>query len=405
MNVLFLAPHPFYQERGTPIAVNLLLRVLSLRGENVDFVTFHEGQDLHYDNVTMHRIVSLPFVKGLRPGFSGKKLVCDALLFFTAIHLVIKNPYDVVHAVEESVFMAMMIKWAFRIPYVYDMDSSLAQQMVEKHSWLTKIERFLNRCERIAISQARAVVPVCHALGLIARKCAQPNVLVLHDIPLETGNPYHSVLQLKADLHIPGPMVMYVGNLETYQGIDLLLDSFAMVIAHRPPVHLVIVGGDQRDIDRYQKKGRELGIQENVHFLGTRPVEELSVYLSEADVLVSPRIKGNNTPMKIYSYLQSGVPVVATDLPMHTQVMNSEVAEMVKPTPQGMAAGILKILEDPAKGGKLGKSAKSLIEQHYSYKAFRRKIDILYDWIKADALTPLHVETELVRTTDHQPTS
>jgi len=53
MRILLLAPHPFYQERGTPIAVNQILRVLATRGDAVDVLTFHEGQDLHYKNVSV----------------------------------------------------------------------------------------------------------------------------------------------------------------------------------------------------------------------------------------------------------------------------------------------------------------------------------------------------------------
>jgi len=49
MRILFLAPHPFYQDRGTPIAVNLMLQALSERGEEVDVLTYHEGRNVSYE--------------------------------------------------------------------------------------------------------------------------------------------------------------------------------------------------------------------------------------------------------------------------------------------------------------------------------------------------------------------
>ena len=49
------------------------------------------------------------------------------------------------------------------------------------------------------------------------------------------------------------------------------------------------------------------------------------------DILVSPRIRGTNTPLKIYSYLRSGKPIVATDLLTHTQVLSPDVARLVAP--------------------------------------------------------------------------
>lgn len=382
MRVLLLAPHPFFQERGTPIAVNLLLKVLSERGEQVDVLTFHEGQDVIHENVNIYRIPSLPFVKGLRPGFSIKKLVCDALLMFAALRLVLKKRYEVIHAVEESVFIALVMKWLFGLSYIYDMDSSLAQQMMEKYGRLTAIAPLLNGCERVAIRNALAVVPVCQALASIAKKNGQPNILILQDVPLDCDNAPNKAIELRKNLDLLGPIVMYVGNLEPYQGIDLLLESFTIVIAHHNSVHLVIIGGDKGDIERYKIKSKELGIQEFVHFLGPRSIDELPLYLNEADLLVSPRVRGNNTPMKIYSYMQSGVPVVATDLPTHTQVLNQQVAILAAPMPQTFAEGMLVILNDPEKGANLGKAAQRLIQEHYSYEAFRQKINVLYDWIK-----------------------
>ncbi len=82
MKILLLAPHPFYQERGTPIAVDLLVKVLSDRGDQVDILTFHEGENREYPNVSVHRINPLLKIKGISPGFSLKKLYCDLILFF-----------------------------------------------------------------------------------------------------------------------------------------------------------------------------------------------------------------------------------------------------------------------------------------------------------------------------------
>ncbi|MCX7007397.1 MAG: hypothetical protein NTY53_09155 [Kiritimatiellaeota bacterium] len=65
MRILLIAPQPFYQERGTPIAVDLLLRVLSERGDEVHVATFHEGADVVYPGVTLHRIPPPPLARGV----------------------------------------------------------------------------------------------------------------------------------------------------------------------------------------------------------------------------------------------------------------------------------------------------------------------------------------------------
>jgi hypothetical protein len=182
--VLFLAPQPFYQDRGTPIAVDLLLKVYSERGESLDVITYHEGRDVAYHNINIIRTPKLPFVCNIRPGFSWKKLVCDAFMFIQAIFLVATRKYQFIHAVEESVFIALFFKFLLGIPYLYDMDSSLSQQMVEKYPKLAFISNFLGFCEGIAVKHAEVVIPVCDRLAQDIQQYRPQKVVILPDVSL-----------------------------------------------------------------------------------------------------------------------------------------------------------------------------------------------------------------------------
>ncbi len=187
MNVLMLAPHPFYQPRGTPIAVDLVLKVLSDRGETVDVVTFPEGENVYYANVTLYRTPAFRFTRGMRPGFSVKKLICDLFLAVKAIQLVRTTRYDLIHAGEEAVFIALLIKKVFGIPYVYDMDSSLVGQLIDKYPLLRRLQGLLRTFEGTAIRQAKAVIPVCGALATeVQRYSPNQKVVVIPDISLLT---------------------------------------------------------------------------------------------------------------------------------------------------------------------------------------------------------------------------
>lgn len=385
MRILFLAPQPFFQERGTPIAVDLVLRALSERGDRVDLLTYHLGQQIHYEGVTIYRTPRLPFIREIAPGFSIKKVVCDILMFFKVFPLVFKRRYQVVHAVEESVFIAMVLKKLFKIPYVYDMDSSLSQQMIEHHPRLfTPVFSLLKFAEGMAIRRARAVVPVCDALYEDIEQYGPRKVLILRDISLleSTGQPV--VEDLRAQLGIDGPLMMYVGNLETYQGIDLMLESFSLALQRKSQASLVVIGGKESDIQHYRVKAGQLGIQNRVHFLGPKPVEHLAAYLSQADILVSPRVKGKNTPMKIYSYLHSGKALLATNLPTHTQVLNKQVAVLADPSPYNFSRGVLSLVNDKNLRQQLGTAGKSLVAERHTYTVFRESLDALYDWLRAE---------------------
>lgn len=387
MKILLLAPQPFYTERGTPIVVDLLLKTFSRRGDQVDVLTYPFGKDVEYPGVKIYRIPKVPLIRGVTPGFSWRKVLYDFLMFLTVLPFVLRKRYQVVHAVEEAVFIAMILKAVFGIQYIYDMDSSLVQQMVDRYPRLfTPFCSILTYFEGLAIRNALAVVPVCEALSDDIQKFRPNKVMILHDVSLLTPPNGPPEENLREKLNIEGALMMYVGNLEPYQGIDLLLESFALALQRAARATLVIIGGSAGDIARYQKKAADLGIAARVHFLGPKPVERLADYLAQADILVSPRIRGNNTPMKVYSYLDSGKPLLATDLPTHTQVLNSQVAVLAQPRPSDFSRGVLKLVEDKELRQRIGLAGKKLVAERHTYKAFCDSLFALYEWIDAHSL-------------------
>jgi glycosyltransferase involved in cell wall biosynthesis len=372
MKILLLAPQPFYQERGTPIAIKLLLDILAQRGDRVDVITYHEGENIALRGVKLHRTPALPFLRNIRPGFSPKKLLCDALMLLKALWMAGRGHYDYVHAVEEAAFIAFLLKLLFRVPYLYDMDSSLSGQLTDKIGALKPLLPLLRGAENVVIRHAEAVVPVCDALRDDAAKAGAKKIAVLYDVPIPAEVCAVPVENLRARLGIRGTLALYVGNLEPYQGIDLLLESFWLAAEERTTLDLVIIGGKPADIQKYMGICRDLGIDRRVHFLGAKPVAQLAAYLAQADILLSPRITGSNTPMKLYSYLESGKPVLATNLWTHTQVLNAETALLTDSVPRAYADGLLRLAHDAALRARIGAAGRRLIETKYNYESFYR---------------------------------
>lgn len=395
MKILMLSPHPFYQARGTPINADLVLRALSERGDHVDMVTFPEGSERTYANVKLyrfpdpkgsHRFFESIFT-GIRPGFSVKKIICDVFLLVQAIKLAIHNRYNIVHAGEEAVFIALILKNLFGIPYVYDMDSSLSRQMIDKMPQLRFVAKPLRACEALAVKNAQAVIAVCQALKTEIEPYHPKKAVVIPDISLLSypGNSEEANTErLKDTLNIKGELLMYVGNLESYQGIDLLLPSFAKALAVSPTAHLVAIGGIEADITKYQAQANQLNIGHQVHFIGPRPIAQLKHYLEQADVVVSPRTQGNNTPMKIYSYLDSGKALLATNLDTHTQVLNDQISLLADPEVSAFAAGMVQLITNSQLRASLGQAARTYITKSHTYETFTRQLNALYDWLEAD---------------------
>lgn len=364
MRILLLAPHPFFQQRGTPIAERMVLETLARQGHEIDVLTYAEGEDVRIPGCRLRRIPRLPFTRRIQPGFSFKKLANDAVMLVSALRMARRGRYDLIHAVEESAFMALAARWMFKIPYVYDMDSGLARQMVDKFAFLRRLRPTLEGFEKAAVRGSVATLAVCRLLEDQARSCNPAGLIArIEDISL--------LQEMDGDVDdVPdGPVAMYVGNLQRYQGIDLLLDAFRHTLREVPEAKLVVIGGDAESLRQYKALGGD-----NVVFLGPRPVERLGAYLRRATVLVSPRIQGENTPMKVYSYLDSGRPVLATRLPTHTQVLTDDIARLADPEPRAMGTALAELLRDEVLRERLARAAKDFAQRELTREAFEGKL-------------------------------
>lgn len=83
--------------------------------------------------------------------------------------------------------------------------------------------------------------------------------------------------------------------------------------------------------------------------------------------------------MKIYSYLDSGRPLLATRLPTHTQVLTDEIAMLVDPSAEDVARGLKKLLDDPGLRDRMGKAARSRVAAEFSPAAYRAKLASFLD--------------------------
>lgn len=383
MKVLLLAPQPCYIDRGTPIAVDMTLAALSDGGYEVDLLTFPGGADRHYTGLRTFRAGEWLSRRPVPAGFSGKKLILDVLMFFKAIQLVVTNRYTVVHAVEESSFIAMVLRWVFRIPYIIDMDSRMTTQLIDRFRALKPVSKLLWAIESLPLRFADSVVTMCDSLQSEVSKVRANKVFVVKDVSLlgYYGDPSLAPPVVLSDIRAAHDHVlMYIGNLESYQGIDLMLQAFAQQRASGAVTNaaLVVVGGDSERIESFRQYAQELGISDSCHFIGPQPVAMLAQLMAQADVVLSPRTQGTNTPLKLYSYLDSGVPVLATNLQTHTQVVNPQQAVLCEPNPEAMAAAMTQLMESQELRRETAANAKRLIDEQHSIAGFRTKMLEIY---------------------------
>jgi glycosyltransferase involved in cell wall biosynthesis len=371
-----IAPEPFFEPRGTPFSEFHRIRALTDLGHQVDLVTYPFGRDVTVAGLRVFRSLRPPFVRSIGIGPSVAKIPLDVLLTFTALRRAFTSRYDAVHSHEEGGVIGVIVAALLRVPHLYDMHSSLPQQLTNfAFSGSRAIHRIFSAVERLMIRQSRVVIVICPSLEETVRSIdPQARAVLIENAPGSSDDPAtpEQAMALRRSLGLSAetPIVLYTGTFEAYQGLDLLFDAMAHVRASRPDARLLLAGGRPEQVARAREQVRSAGIEDVVLFTGERPSSEMPSFLLACDVLVSPRSRGTNTPLKIYQYLRSGKPIVATRLLTHTQVLTDQTAILTEASARNFGDGILAALTDRRRADAVGRQAREMAESKYSYEAY-----------------------------------
>lgn len=375
MKILMLAPEPFFQPRGTPISVYFRATALTALGHEVDLITYPLGEDVRMDRLKIRRLPNFLRLRKIKIGPSVAKVPLDAALSLKALGRILRTRYDLVYSHEEAAFPGVLLSKLARVPHLYDMHSSLPQQLENfEFTRSPLLKRLFARMERFVLRNSHAVIVICpdlmdkvRAEGFAEKALLIENVL---DFPAPETGPGERE-RLKRELAPGGEkIILYAGNFGPYQGVSLLVEAAALI---REKAVLVLLGGSPDERAGLEAKAAGLGLADRVVVLDRVAPTRVPLYVQASDVLVSPRMSGTNTPLKIYSFLKSGKPLVATRLYTHTQVLDDTISILVEPTPEAMAAGLDFALKDP-EAMKRAEAAAALAKREYTFEAYSGRI-------------------------------
>lgn len=394
MRILMLAPEPVYTPRGTPIAVLNRCRALTALGQQVDLVTYPVGQDVAVPGLRYVRTAGLPGLRRVKIGPSLAKLPLDALLLWEAARQLRRCRYDVIHTVEEAGVAGWLLRAIFRVPYVHDVHSDMGAVLKDygfgpRHPVLL-LARWLER--HILASAKVIIVNFPGLVPLVTAQVPDKPVHVINCWPL--GYRVDAALcdKLRSNWGQDRPVILYTGSFEPYQGLPLLLEAMALVRDSLPQARLVMVGGRPEQVAEVTQQAARLGLAEAIICTGLLPPDEIPAYLAAADVLVSARREGINTPYKVYEYLRAGKPIVATRTASHLDVLNDQCAVLPQSTPQAFAEALLAVLGDPDLSGRLSRAATERADD-FGIGNFLRQTAAAYEELGIPAPSEQAVQT------------
>jgi glycosyltransferase involved in cell wall biosynthesis len=399
VRILMLAPEPFFEPRGTPFSEYHRIKALGELGHHVDLVTYPIGRDVELANLRIFRSVRPPFVRSVRVGPSLPKLFLDLLMLPTIARRVWSDRYDAIHSHEEMGLVGVWLARWMRVPHVYDMHSSLPQQLSNfaypGRRWMRRlfgwIEDQMVRKSQVVITICQELQDTVTAMGVGSRSHLIENVMGGDvDEP-----PSRSPQEIRKAWGIAdgAPLALYTGTFEPYQGVEMLTAAATIVARQRPDARILVVGGEPAQVELAKHRAEASEAGRIMVFTGQQPAREIPGFVEAADILVSPRIRGTNTPLKIYSYLRSGRPIVATNLVTHTQVLTPETARLVAPEPAEFAQAILDLMSHREERDRLAAEAQRLVAAKYSRDVYLRRTAEVYNrLLRADSTRSIGTE-------------
>ncbi|MDD5031848.1 MAG: glycosyltransferase family 4 protein [Patescibacteria group bacterium] len=184
--------------------------------------------------------------------------------------------------------------------------------------------------------------------------------------------------------------ILFVGGLDKahyFKGVDILLKATSNTQLPTPNIQ---IAGDGDLKSQYMKQAKELGIADKVNFLGKVSDEELPRIYQQADLFVLPSINKNEAfGLVLLEAMASGVPVIASDLPgVRTVFANGKQGLLCRPgDAEDLKNKIEKILSDEEKRKEMGKEARILALEKYSWQKISKRLN---EVIKPRAFTAKH---------------
>jgi glycosyltransferase involved in cell wall biosynthesis len=373
MRVLMLAPTPFFGDRGCHVRIFEEVRALRARGADVLVATYHLGRDV--PEVATVRSPRVPWVRRLPVGFSPHKPYLDGLLLATAARAARRFRPDVLHAhLHEGVALAALLGPRLGVPAVADLQGSLTGELIDHGTlpargvlpWLARrFERaLLRRPARILASSA------AFARELVEHWAVEPGRVV----PLPDGvdptvfHPGAPADDLRRGLGLEGKrVVVFLGVLTPYQGVDDLLAAWPAVAGAVADAHLLLMGYPNEA--RYRRVAAERGLQASVTVTGRIDYREAPRYLALGDVAVSPKRSATEANGKLLNYMATGLPTVAYDGPVARETLGESGVLVPLGDVAALARGLVALLADAGERKRRGEALRERAVAEFGWPA------------------------------------
>jgi 1,2-diacylglycerol 3-alpha-glucosyltransferase len=381
MRVAMVAACPFPSSRGSQVLIRELAQTLAERGHRVHLVTYPHGENLTpLHGFLVHR-VRAPRWLSMPVGLGWRKAILDLYLVAALYRVVRREGIDVIHAHNyEAPLVSFLVRFLTGVPVVYHSHNALSDELAYyfrpgRRRWLARVlGRFLDRQIPRRADFSIALTP---QLGEFLRQqgvSAQRLVTIAPGLlPGAFAEP-RTVPNAFAGRFV----VMYAGNLDPYQDLDVLLDAFVMAQSRIGQAVLVVVTHDGSWAQRLHGRLAALARVGAVHVIVASTFTHVRRLLASADVLVSPRSSWSGFPIKMLNYMASGRAIVSAQGSAKGLVDGETALVVPNRDVAAMARGLVRLFSDAQLRQQLGERARLAARATYSWEHAVAQIETIY---------------------------
>ena len=389
--VLTIAPTPFFGDRGCHVRILEEVRGLQARGADVLVVTYPTGNEV--SGVRTSRAPTVPGFRARALGPSYGRLVLDTVLAGTALRAARRFRPDILHAhLHEGIAVGLIAARAVGRPLVADLQGSLRSEL-EDHRFLRgggRLAALVDHVERWLVRHADALL-VSSATGarLLAGQGVDPaRIVSLPDgVDLTRFRPMPPDAAQIDRLGLRDKrVVVFLGVLTPYQGVDALIAAVPRVVDRVPDVHFLIMGYPNEA--HYRRIVSQRGLTEHVTCPGRIPYDEAARWLSLGAVAVSAKTSLTESNGKLLNYMACGLPVVATDTPVNRELLGEAGVYAPVEDPAALAARLSELLLAPERARVLGATLRRRAEREFSWPRLTDRLLGVYERAIKEAAVP-----------------
>lgn len=381
LRVLVIAPTPFFGDRGCHVRIYEEVRGLMARGIEVRVVTYPTGRDL--DGIETVRARDWFGVKAAALGPTRGRPLLDLAVLDACRRVVRKFRPHLIHGhLHEGIAIGAALRAWYGMPLIADLQGSLTEELTD-HGFIAgrgMLRRLTSCGERWLVRRPdRLVTSSAHGAALLARQRGDEDRIVPLPDGVDIGvfRPGQPDVELAHRLGLDRKrIIVFLGVLTEYQGVDLLLDAVPAVIRQRPDAHFLVMGFPNEA--HYRRLAAARGIERAVTFTGRVPYEQAPRWINLGEIAVSPKRSLTEANGKLLNYMACGRPVVASDTPVNREMLGEAGVYVAVSDVDALAARLVEMLVDPGEARARGAALRVRAEEEFAWPVLIERLEALY---------------------------